>query len=245
MKNDLAPSGQILTAATLPVGLLLIVVFVIGWLSFGWHQDANAARVLAAHDRADAAETEKRVSFLRSSKERVDQTWLELSAGTVRVASGPGGGISAPSGPSVNLSDVPLNKGAAASSGLSSGSRPRDLPESLNALAEADFVIIPQPAVSDHNFRRYAVGSDRIEFGRLLPLIASVETRFPLALLEEAVFSLPASQPVFGTEPHAMDTRIVVRLPLYDPAARARDQKNRQKPGAARPAKSSPGMAKS
>jgi len=245
MKNDLAPSGQILTAAMLPVGLLVVVALVIFWLAFGWHQDANAARVQAAHDHADAVETEKRVSFLRGSKERVDQMWLELSAGTVRVTSGPSGGINAPSGPSVNLGDVPLNKGAAASSGLSSGSRPRDLPESLNALAEADFVIIPQPAASDRNFRRYAVGSDRIEFGRLLPLVASVETRFPLALLEEAIFSLPASQPVFSTEPHAMETRLVVRLPLYDPAARVRDQKNRQKPGAARPAASASSMAKS
>lgn len=229
----------------LPAGLLVVILGVIIWLTFGWHQDANAARVQAVHDRFDAAETEKRVNFLRGSKEKVDQTWLELSAGTVRVTAGPGGGVAAPTGPSVNLSEVPLNKGAAASSGLSSGSRPRDLPESLNALAEADFVILPQPAVSDRNFRRYAVGSDRIEFGRLLPLIASVETRFPLALLEEAVFSLPASQPVFGTEPHAMETRFVVRLPLYDPAARVRDQKNRQKPGAARPATSSPGMTKS
>ena len=228
----------------LPVGVLAVSLGVIVWLAFGWHQDANAARALAAKDRADAAETQKRVNFLRDSKEKVDLSWLELSAGTVRV-SGPGGGVTAPSGPSVNLADVPLNRGAAASSGLSSGSRPRDLPESLNALAEADFVILPQQAAGDRNFRRYAVGSDRIELGRLLPLTASVESRFPLALLEEAIITLPASQPVFGIEAHALESRFVVRLPLYDSAARMRDQKNRQKPGAARPAPSAPGAAKS
>ena len=251
VKNEIASRGQVITAAFLPAGVGVGLCLLLFGLAYSWWSDRESHQRVSALARAEAAETGRKVTDLRNNKPRIDAAWVELSAGTLRLTGVPGTPAAAGQGAfgrGVGVNDIPLSRGAAASGGFNAASRSRDLPETLGAFAEADMVILPQPATSDRQFRRWGVGSDRIEFGRLVPLLASVESRFPLALVEEAVLSLPAGAAVFGTDPRPLDLRMVFRLPTYDPAARAaelnaRKTRRASSAGTAQPASAPGGVA--
>ena len=66
-----------------------------------------------------------------------------------------------------------------------------------------------------------------------------MESRFPLALIEGAVFALPASQEAFVSKPSALEVRLVMRLPIYDATARQAQARAKLKP-AAKPAAPAP-----
>lgn len=240
MNKQEIPPGHLLLAALLPAAVLAVVAAVALWLGWGWARNATDAFAQGARSRKESAETSRRITELRANKPRVDAAWLELSAGTLRLSATAGSAnnlASAGASRPVALGDAPLTPGAAASTGLGAPGRSRDLPDSLQALSEANLVILPQPG-GDRRFRRWVVGTDRVEFGRLLPLLASVESRFPLALVEEVLFGLPANAAPFGSEPRALESRLMVRLPVYDAAARQAEARERQRKRApaARPA---------
>jgi hypothetical protein len=159
------------------------------WLS-NWHranEDVSIANVRRAGQNAIDG---RKVLELRSASVRIDGLYLRLQD---------------PLAPTPQIAQQP--------SALVSGARPTATePMVIQDFVKAGLKAVPSGPVHSESSVGYQLGSDQLEFHRLVPLIAQEENSNVFLFIDHLELTRPKATGPFSMKPTALQTRLTARM---------------------------------
>jgi hypothetical protein len=117
----------------------------------------------------------------------------------------------------VRLNDAVFNLKTAEAERTSGRSRIRSLmgderPSAIQAIADGGVVVQPGRPTPGEASAIFEAGSSRLEFQRLIPLLAEQENSNAFLYIDRIIVSRPAATPPFSELPTYLDTRFSIRI---------------------------------
>ena len=159
------------------------------WL-FNWHHSNEELAIANVRRAGQNAIDGRKVLELRSASVRIDGLYLRLQA---------------PLTASPHPGQQPL--------GLISGPRPSSTePMVIQDFVKAGLKAVPTGPVHSESGVGYQLGSDQLEFHRLVPLIAQEENSNVFLFIDHLEFLRPKATAPFSMKPTALQTRLSARM---------------------------------
>jgi hypothetical protein len=159
------------------------------WL-YNWHranEDLSMANVRRAGQNAIDG---RKILELRSASVRIDGLYLRLQD---------------PLTPTAQIAQQP--------SALVGGARPGPTePMVIQDFVKAGLKAVPSGAVHSESSIGYQLGSDQLEFHRVVPLIAQEENSNVFLFIDHLEFLRPKATGPFSLKPTALQTRLTARM---------------------------------
>jgi Type II secretion system (T2SS), protein M subtype b len=177
--------------------LALAIIVLLGIEAFrlnGLHQH-NSDIALSNVRRANQNAIEQRkITDLKAGAERIKGLYLRLQDSVV-VAS------------AKNAQELPsLSKSATKENSSQSA------PEPIEDFRKAGFEILPAPEKKAESSKAFDLGSNQLEFHRIVPLLAQAENSNPFLFIDHLAIARPKATEAFSHKPTALQSRLTVRL---------------------------------
>ena len=162
------------------------------WLK-GFHQQ-NSDIALSNVRRANQNAIEQsKITDLKAAAERIKGLYLRLQDSILT--------------PAKTTQELPsLSKSAA------KGNRSQDGPEPIEDFRKAGFETLPATEKRSESSIAFDLGSNSLEFHRIVPLLAQEENSNPFLFIDHLAVARPAATESFSRKPTALQSRLTVRL---------------------------------
>jgi Type II secretion system (T2SS), protein M subtype b len=176
--------------------LALAIIVLLGieafWLN-GLHQH-NSDIALSNVRRANQNAIEQRkITDLKAVAERIKGLYLRLQDSLVM--------------PAKTAQELPSLSKSAANENRSQGA-----PEPIEDFRKAEFEILPAPERKAESSKAFDLGSNQLEFHRIVPLLAQAENSNPFLFIDHLAIARPKATEAFSHKPTALQSRLTVRL---------------------------------
>jgi hypothetical protein len=180
--------------AAMLLALATIALFAIEafWLK-GLHEH-NSDIALSNVRRANQnAMEQSKITDLKAAAERIKGLYLRLQDAILT--------------PTKTAQELPsLAKSATKENSSRSG------PEPIEDFRKAGFEILPAPEKKAESSKAFDLGSNQLEFHRIVPLLAQAENSNPFLFIDHLAIARPKATEAFSRKPTALQSRLTVRL---------------------------------
>jgi hypothetical protein len=175
------------SAIVLSACVLVLFIGEAFWL-FNWHRENESLSVANVRRAGQNAIDGRKVLELRSASVRIDGLYLRLQDPlTPQIAQQP--------------------------SALVSDAHPAATePMIIQDFVKAGLKAVPSGAAHSESSVGYQLGSDQLEFHRLVPLIAQEENSNVFLFIDHLEFTRPKATGPFSMKPTALQTRLTARM---------------------------------
>jgi hypothetical protein len=175
------------SAIVLSACVLVLFIGEAFWL-FNWHRENESLSVANVRRAGQNAIDGRKVLELRSASVRIDGLYLRLQDPlTPQIAQQP--------------------------SALVSDAHPAATePMIIQDFVKAGLKAVPSGAAHSESSVGYQLGSDQLEFHRLVPLIAQEENSNVFLFIDHLEFTRPKATGPFSMKPTALQTRLTARI---------------------------------
>jgi hypothetical protein len=177
------------SAIVLSACIVIIFIAEAGWL-YNWHRANEELSIANVRRAGQNAIDGRKVLELRSASVRIDGLYLRLQdplASTPQIAQQP----SALVGGALRGSAEPMV---------------------IQDFVKAGLKAVPAGAVHSESSVGYQLGSDQLEFHRVVPLIAQEENSNVFLFIDHLEFLRPKATGPFSLKPTALQTRLTARM---------------------------------
>jgi hypothetical protein len=177
------------SAIVLSVGVMILLIAEACWL-LNWHRANEELTLVNVRRAGQNAIDGRKVLELRSASVRIDGLYLRLQdplTATPQAGQQPSG---LPGGPRAAATE----------------------PMVIQDFVKAGLKAVPTRPVHSESGVGYQLGSDQLEFHRLVPLIAQEENSNVFFFIDHLEFLRPKATGPFSMKPTALQTRLTARM---------------------------------
>jgi hypothetical protein len=177
------------SAIVLSVGVMILLIAEACWL-LNWHRANEELTLVNVRRAGQNAIDGRKVLELRSASVRIDGLYLRLQdplTATPQAGQQPSG---LPGGPRAVATE----------------------PMVIQDFVKAGLKAVPTGPVHSESGVGYQLGSDQVEFHRLVPLIAQEENSNVFFFIDHLEFLRPKATGPFSMKPTALQTRLTARM---------------------------------